>query len=109
MCVPNLRVTFGTIYDFLVDRKVLLKQVSYLERIADRRAALLTNPEEEDAHSYIEEDKHKLNDDRLLGVPVEYTRTLKNAYRFFKDGHVQKVKYHSMPNTFVLWQTCCLP
>lgn len=91
------KVTFGTIYDFLVDRKVLLKQVSYLESIADRRAELLSNPEEEDAHNYTEEDKHKLNDDRVLGIPVEYTRTLEKAYRFFKDGHVQQVKYHSMP------------
>ena len=25
---------------------------------------------------------------------VEYTRTLDKAYRFFKDGHVQNIKYH---------------
>ena len=25
---------------------------------------------------------------------VEYTRTLDKAYRFFKDGHVQDLKYH---------------
>ena len=29
-------VSFSTIYDFLVDRKVLLKRVSYLESVADR-------------------------------------------------------------------------
>jgi len=31
-------ITFGTIYDHLVDRKVVLKKVGYLENIADQRA-----------------------------------------------------------------------
>ena len=26
---------------------------------------------------------------------VEYTRTLDKAYHFFKDGHVQAVRYHA--------------
>ena len=30
-------------------------------------------------------------------VPIEYTRTLDKAYRFFQDGHVQNIKYHPMP------------
>lgn len=50
---------------------------------------LLCNPEKEDTHVF--------HDDRTLGVPVEYTGTLEKAYHFFKDGHVQEVKYHSMP------------
>ena len=32
------RVTFSTIYEFLVDRKVILPKVSYLENIADIQA-----------------------------------------------------------------------
>lgn len=32
------KITFGTIYDYLVDRKFLLKRVSCLEGIADARA-----------------------------------------------------------------------
>ena len=83
------KITFGTIYDFLVDRKVLLRKVSDLESVADRRAELVCNSEKEDTHVY--------QNDRNSGVLVEYTRTLEKAYRFFKDGHVQDVKYHSMP------------
>ena len=41
------KITFGTIYDFLVDRKVLLKKVRDLESVTDRRAELLCNPEKE--------------------------------------------------------------
>ena len=89
------KVTFGTIFDFLVDQRILFKKVSHLESIADRRADMLAN-QEEDAHSSTE-DTPKLSNDRLLGVPVEYTRTLGKAYRFYKDGHVQQVKYHPMP------------
>ena len=29
-------------------------------------------------------------------VPVEYTRTLDKAYRFYKDSHVQEIRYHPM-------------
>jgi len=31
-------------------------------------------------------------------VPLEYTRTLDKVYRFYKDGHVQNIKYHLMPS-----------
>jgi len=30
--------------------------------------------------------------------PIAYTRTLDKAYGFFKDGHVQNVRYHSLPS-----------
>jgi len=43
------------------------------------------------------EETNELRNDRSLGVPVESTRTLGKAYRFYKDGHVQQVKYHPMP------------
>ena len=32
------KVTYSTIYNFLVDQKVLLKKVSYLESVADENA-----------------------------------------------------------------------
>lgn len=35
-------ITFSIIYEFLVDRKILLKRVSYLECIADKRAEVVT-------------------------------------------------------------------
>ena len=30
-------------------------------------------------------------------VPITYTRTLDKAYHFFRDDHIQNVRYHSMP------------
>ena len=80
------RVTFSTIYRLVVDRKVRLKKASYLEEIADRGP----------------EDPESLNDEVLEScadqvVPIKYTRTLSKAYVFFKDGHVQDIKYHPIP------------
>ena len=89
------KITFGTIFDFLVDCRVLFKKVSHLESIADRRADVVTNQEHEADSS--EDEAHESSNDRLLVVPVEYTRTLEKAYYFYKDCHVQKVKYHPMP------------
>ena len=82
--LPN--ITFSTIYEHLVDRKMLLHKVSYLEGIADKRAETVQHPDELTASS-IESNT----------VPMEYTRTLDKAYRFFQDGHVQNIKYHPMP------------
>ena len=56
---------------------------------------MITNQEHEADSS--EDEAHESSNDRLLGVPVEYTRTLEKAYLFYKDGHVQKVKHHPMP------------
>ena len=42
------KITFSTIYDFLVDRKVLLRRVSYLEGIADKRAEIISTNCEQD-------------------------------------------------------------
>ena len=41
-----------------------------------------------------EKDLRKLSD---YNVPIEYTRTLSKAYVFFKDGHVQDIRYHPFP------------
>ena len=73
------------IYDYLVDRRLVLKKVTYLESVADKRAEAVHN-----------------NTNNALSVessvPTEYTRTLDKAYRFFQDGHVQQIKYHPLPN-----------
>ena len=79
------KITFGTIYDYLVDRKVILNKISCLERMADKRTKAV------DGHTEVLE----TNGD---GVPIQYTRTLDKAYRFFQDGHMQNIKYHPLPS-----------
>ena len=73
------KITFSTIYEYLVERKVLLKRVSYLENVVDKRAELSDRSDKDTVLKNDENDKN---------VPIEYTRTLDKAYRFFKDGHV---------------------
>ena len=81
-CLPT--ITFGTIYDFLVSRKVFLKRVRDVEIIVDDQDVDLLNDEGSSDESWYES--------------VEYTRALNKAYRFFKDGHVQNIKYHPWNN-----------
>ena len=73
-------ITFGTIYDFLVSRKVFLKRVSDIEIIVDDQEDNLLSKESSCDESWYE--------------AIEYTRALDKAYRFFKDGHIQDIKYH---------------
>ena len=80
------KVTFGTIFKFLVDRKVLLKKAVHVENVAEKRESCIRVGE----HSGC-----SLSD---ASEPVSYTRTLDKAYRFFQDGHVQNVKFHPMTN-----------
>ena len=77
------KVTFSTIYHLIVDRKVYLKKVSYLEEIAEKSP----DSSNEEVFQMCAEQS----------VPIEYTRTLSKAYVFFKDGHVQDMKYHLFP------------
>ena len=77
-------ITFSTIYDYLVDRKLILEKVTCLESVADKRAEAVHNSSKVMSSE--------------SSVCIEYTRTLDKAYRFFKDGHVQHVKYHPLPN-----------
>ena len=81
-CLPT--ITFGTIYHFLVSRKVFLKRVRDIEIIVDDQDLNLLNDEGSSDECWYES--------------VEYTRALNKAYRFFKDGHVQDVKYHPWIN-----------
>ena len=63
------KITFSTIYNyFLVEHKVLLQRVSYLESLADRRAELSGKPDSDSAAKGDE------------NVPIGYTRTLDKAY-----------------------------
>ena len=82
-------VTYSTIYSFIVDRKVFLRKVSDLEEIADNHAEMYDNYEMKTSQNCSKDDTH---------VPIEYTRTFSKAYRFFKDGHVQDIRYHPMPH-----------
>ena len=75
-------ITFETIYNFLVDQKVVVKKVSDLESVADRRAELLCNPEKGDACVF--------HNDWTLRVPIEYTRTHEKTYCFSKIGMCRK-------------------
>ena len=92
-CLPT--ITFNTIYDFLVDRKILLNKVSHIENVMDSQQQL--SSEEGSCH-----------DDKSWYESVEYTCTLEKAYRFLKDSHVQAIKYHprssQQPN--VICVTC---
>lgn len=82
------KITFSTIYEHLVDRKIILHKVSYLEGISDKRAETVQHP-----------GKYSTSCDESNTVPIEYTRTLDKAYRFFQDSHVQNIKYHPMLET----------
>ena len=79
------KVTFSTIYEFLVERKVLLKKAVYLEGILEKRDS-----------SVLCENSNNKNNDNDEYEPISYTRTLDKAYRFFQDGHVQNIRYHPM-------------
>lgn len=82
------KITFSTIYDYLVDQKLVIKKVACLESVVDKRAEAVRNNDE------------KVNVVELStnGESIEYTRTLDKAYRFFQDGHVQNIKYHPLPD-----------
>jgi len=87
-------VTFSTIYDFLVDRKVLIKKVSCLENAVESRSHLESAVESQRPS----DEEGSCDDENLWYESVEYTRTLDKAYRFFQDGHVQAIKYHPWPS-----------
>lgn len=73
-------VTFSSIYDFLVSHKVSLKKVRHIENVVDKDKEIGPNVEDVGDQSWYES--------------VEYTCTLDKAYRFFRDGHVQNLRYH---------------
>ena len=82
------KITFSTIYDYLVDRKLVIKKVAYLESVVDKRAEAVYNNDK----------KVNVVEPSTNCMSIEYTRTLDKAYRFFQDGHVQNIKYHPLPN-----------
>ena len=82
------KITFGSINERLVEHNVHLKWVSYLENIVDKIAELSDRS-----------DKNTVSKTDQVGknVPIKYTRTLNKTYWFFRDRHVQEIKYHPMP------------
>ncbi|XP_065899160.1 uncharacterized protein [Dysidea avara] len=97
------KVSYSTIYGFLVDRKVLLRKVGYLEEIVDKNTGMdESNDEIEDSEKRKEYDAYE---------PIEYTRIFNKGYRFFRDGHVQEVRYHPMPHevNYVCIRSSVLP
>ena len=95
----------------MVDRKVLLRRVSYLECIADKQAEEVAKGNKADSQQagketdkvntkVVSSPKEQTQVDlqqstKTEYVPAEYTRTLDKAYRFFKDGHVQQIQVSS--------------
>jgi len=61
------------------------------------RADIVTDQENDAGSSMDEDSSREPSNNRLLGVLVEYTRTLEKANCFYEDGHVQKVKFYPMP------------
>ena len=82
------KVTFGTIYKFLVDRKVFLKKANYVEKIVERRESCSIKEVGNPIKTSPKDDYESIG----------YTRTLDKAYRFFQDGHVQNIRFHPMPD-----------
>ena len=78
------KVTYSTIYKFLVERKVLLRKASHIENIIENRDTSVLGSQ--------------CNGTCYDKESICYTRTLDRAYVFFQDGHVQKVRYHPMPS-----------
>ncbi|XP_065893458.1 uncharacterized protein [Dysidea avara] len=82
------KITFGTIFKFLVDRKCFLRNADYVESAMERR----------DSCSVKDVGEQKLISNLGSEESIGFTRPLDKAYRFFQDGHVQNIRYHPMPN-----------
>ena len=79
------------INDFLVDRKVFM-EVSYLENAMENQ-------------DHLPSGKGSCCDEKSWYESVECTCTLDKAYQFFKDGHVQAIKYHPWSSQHVICVT----
>ena len=66
----------------------MLKNISYLESVADENA-------DTSEGSDTSKDFKKPNEYGSYEA-IEYTRTFNKGYCFFRDGHVQEIKYHPM-------------
>ena len=82
------KITFGTIFKFLVDRKVFLRNADYVESVAEKR----------DSCTIKDVGGQKSVIDLGREESIVITRPLDKAYRFFQDGHVQNIRYHPLPN-----------
>lgn len=89
------KVTFSSIFRFLVDRKVLIKKANHIENVIERRDYSDLGIQ---TQGNVNSDSDIQGDANLDSESVCYTRTLDKAYRFFQDGHVQNIRYHPMPS-----------
>ena len=89
------KVTFSSIFRFLVDRKVLIKKANHIENVIERRDYSDLGIQ---TQGNVNSDSDIQGDANLDSDSVCYTRTLDKAYRFFQDGHVQNIRYHPMPS-----------
>ena len=83
------KVTFSSIYRFLVERKVLLQRANRIENVIEKRDSFVLGRLNRSNVNCL---------DSGASESVCYTRTLDRAYRFFQDGHIQNVRYHPMPS-----------
>jgi len=83
-------------YDFLVDHKVLLRQVSCLEEITDKWAKIKTANYEQEKSP----DGQPADQSDHVYVPVEYTKTLEKAYRW---PHTEHTEHQVPPNAKCFW------
>ena len=91
------KVTFSSIFQFLVDRKI--KKANSIENVIERRDYSDLGIQIQGNVNLDSDIQGKVILDTATSKSICYTRTLGKAYYFYQDGHVQNVRYHSMPST----------
>ena len=81
-------------YMTLVDREIRMKRVKLSGECCWLKRKKIHNQGEQSLKDSMPQQS---NSDRVY-APIEYTRTLEKAYHFCRDGHVQDIKYHPMPD-----------
>ena len=92
------KVTFSSIFQFLVDRKVLIRKANHVDNVIEKRDCSDLGIQTQGNVNLDSGCQGNANSDTCTSESVCYTRTLDKAYRFFQDGHVQNVRYHPMPS-----------
>jgi len=92
------KVTFSSIFQFLVDRKILIKKANSIENVIERRDYSDLGIQIQGNVNLDSDIQGKVILDTATSESICYTRTLDKAYCFYQDGHVQNVRYHPMPS-----------
>lgn len=80
------KISFGTIFNFLVDSKVLIKKAVHVENVMEIKEKCT-----------IEEVGGQTGRDSSDDLePATNICSLDKAYRYFQNGHVQNVRFHPM-------------